>query len=62
MGGLRPVADFLFGRGEQQSGIFVYQQGGVLAGIEVYGLAADALKTLPTPDMLRSFADATQNT
>jgi hypothetical protein len=61
VGGLRPVADFLCGSGDQQSGIFLYEQSGVLAGIEVYGLAGDAPRTLPTPDMLHAFSDATRN-
>jgi hypothetical protein len=56
---LRPVADFVFGSGDELSGIFVFEQSGVLAGLEVYGLAGDAPKTLPSPDSLRPFADAT---
>lgn len=60
-GGLRPVADFVFGSGDEMSGIFVFEQSGVLAGLEVYGLAGDAPKTLPRPDSLRPFADETAN-
>jgi hypothetical protein len=58
-GGLRPIGDFIFGTENEVSGIFVYQQSGVLAGVEVYGMAGDAPTALPTPDMLRSFSDAT---
>jgi hypothetical protein len=57
----RPVADFLCGHGDDQSGIFVYEQRGVLAAVEVYGLAGDAPKTLPTRDMIHAFSDATRN-
>ena len=60
-GGLRPIADFVFGNGDELSGIFVFEQSGVLAGLEVYGLAADAPKTLPSPDSLRPFGDETAN-
>jgi hypothetical protein len=60
-GGLRPLADFVFGNGNELSGIFVFEQSGVLAGLEVYGLAGDAPKTLPSPDSLRPFADETAN-
>jgi hypothetical protein len=58
-GGLHPIAHFVFGREGEESGIFAYEQSGVLAGVEVYGMAGDAPKLLPTPDMLRSFSDAT---
>ena len=54
-GGLHPVADFLFGKQSDLSGIFLYEQGGVLAGLEVYGLSGPAPKTFPTPDLLRLF-------
>jgi hypothetical protein len=36
------LADFIFGTDEELSGIFVWEQSGVLAGLEVYGLAGDA--------------------
>jgi hypothetical protein len=60
-GPLRPIADFLFGDDSNLSGIFVFEQESVLAGLEVYGLAGDAPKTLPAPDILRPFSDATTN-
>lgn len=53
------LADFLFGADEELSGIFVWEQGGVLAGLEVYGLAGDAPKTLPLPQSLRPFSSRT---
>ncbi len=60
-GGLRPIADFAFGSGGELSGIFVFEQSGVLAGLEVYGMGGDAPKTLPSPDSLRPFTDETAN-
>ena len=39
------------------SGIFVYEKQGFLAGLEVYGLAGDAPKVLPSPDALRPIDD-----
>lgn len=56
-GGMHILADFLFGSDDELSGIFVWEQAGVLAGLEVYGLAGDAPKTLPSPDLLRPFSD-----
>jgi hypothetical protein len=52
-GGLHILADFVFGDDNNLSGIFVFEQGGVLAGLEVYGLADDAPKTLPLSHCLR---------
>ena len=52
-GALRPVADFVFGDDPDLNGIFVYEQDGILAGIEVYGLSGDAAKSLPRPEALR---------
>jgi hypothetical protein len=56
-GGMHILADFRFGTDEELSGIFVREQGGVLAGLEVYGLAGDAPKTLPLPHSLRPLSD-----
>jgi hypothetical protein len=56
-GGMHSLADFIFGTEEELSGIFVFEQGGVLSGLEVYGFAGDAPKTLPSPHSLRSFYD-----
>ena len=51
------MADFVFGTDADLSGIFVFEQSGILAGLEVYGLATEAPKTLPLPEALRPFAD-----
>jgi hypothetical protein len=53
------VADFIFGSEQDLSGIFIFQKGGVLAGLEVYGLAGDAPKSLPLSDSLRPFENVT---
>jgi len=58
-GGMHILADFIFGTHEDLSGIFVWEQGGVLAGLEVYGLAGDAPESLPSPHSLRPLADQT---
>ncbi|MFH1344817.1 MAG: hypothetical protein ABIL01_27000 [Pseudomonadota bacterium] len=50
---MRVVADFIFGPIDQPSGIFLFTKGGVLAGLEVYGMAGDAPKSLPAFDTLR---------
>ena len=42
---------------QERSGIFVYEQAGRLAGIEVYGLTGEAAKTLPTISDLEPFGD-----
>jgi hypothetical protein len=52
-GGMRILADFIFGPIDQPSGIFLFEKGGVLAGIEVYELAGDAPKSLPASETLR---------
>ncbi len=55
-GGLRILADFLFGSDDDQNGVFLFQQDGILSGIEVYGLSGDASQTLPVPEELRPFS------
>lgn len=52
-GEMRVVADFVVGEGA--AGIFVFARGGVLAGVEVYGLAGDPPHTLPDAEDLRPF-------
>jgi hypothetical protein len=56
--GVHPIADFVFGDGDTLSGIFVYEKDGILSGLEVYGLAGDAPKSLPEPEALRPIGDA----
>jgi hypothetical protein len=52
-GGLHVLADFVFSTGDDLSGIFVFEKSGVLAGLEVYGLAGDAPRMLPPPGSLK---------
>jgi hypothetical protein len=54
-GGLTILADFIFGTDDDLSGAFLFEKSGVLAGLEVYGLAGEAPKTLPLPASLRPF-------
>ena len=54
-GGLGILGDFIFGENDTRCGIFVFEQGGVLAGLEVYGLAGDAPDFLPNKSDLRNF-------
>ena len=56
-GGINPLGSFSFGSNDDLSGIFIFEQSGVLAGLEVYGLDGDAPKVLPWPDALRPFPD-----
>jgi hypothetical protein len=49
------VADFVFGPDDQPNGIFIFEKGGLLAGLEVWGLAGDAPKFLPRSEVLRPF-------
>lgn len=51
-GSMRPIADFLFGHEHDLSGVFVYEQDGLLAGLTVYGLAGEPPTTLPSPGTL----------
>lgn len=47
------LADNIFGSAKDLSGVFVYEQSGVLSGMEVYGLAGEAPKVLPPIEALR---------
>lgn len=58
--GIRVLGDFVFGEGERESGAFIFERGGVLGGIEVYGFGDDAPEVLPTVDELRPFGSGTQ--
>ena len=51
-GAMGVVADFTFGTGNDLSGIFVYEKGGVLAGVEVSGYAGNAPRELPPLECL----------
>jgi hypothetical protein len=61
--GVDILGDFLVGEGEDSFGVFIFQSGGILSGVEVYGLSADAPQTLPEPEQLRPFVapDAAQS-
>jgi hypothetical protein len=59
-GGLSIIGDFLFGGDESLCGAFVFERDGVLAGLEVYGLAGDAPRTLPRPTDLRPLSEGSQ--
>ena len=52
------LGEFLGGEAAERFGIFVFQRGGRLAGVEVYGLAGDPPSTLPAPEQLRSFEES----
>lgn len=55
------LADFVYGGEDDLCGAFVFAEGGVLAGLEVYGLAVDAPKELPAPEVLRPLMDQTDS-
>jgi hypothetical protein len=52
------VADFVYGDGEETKGVFVWETEGVLAGLEVWAVANDAPRTLPSPEELRPLETA----
>jgi hypothetical protein len=49
------LSEYLFGDEADPKGIFVWECNGILAGLEVYGLAADAPKILPRVESLRPY-------
>lgn len=53
--GTHILGDFLVGEGDRLSGAFIFESGGLLSGLEVYGLAGDAPTVLPNPEDLRTF-------
>ena len=55
--GVHILGDFLFGADSEPSGVFIFESGGILSGVEVYGLAGDAPKLLPRPHELRPFTE-----
>lgn len=56
--GVHILGDYLIGDGEQVSGVFIFESGGLLSGIEFYSLGGDALHVLPGPRELRTFENA----
>jgi hypothetical protein len=54
--GVHILGDFLMGE-DRSSGAFIFECGGLLSGLEVYGLAGDAPRVLPRAEDLRPFGD-----
>lgn len=55
IGPLRILGDYIFGDEASLAGAFVFEVQGVLAGLEVYGLAVPHPTELPRPESLRPF-------
>ena len=55
--GVHVLGDFIVGEGDEMFGIFIFESGGTLSGLEVYSLAADAPQVLPKPDQLRRWSE-----
>ncbi len=53
--GVHILGEFVVNEGDHPSGIFIFSSGGLLRGIEVYGLAGDAPSALPLPEDLSAF-------
>jgi hypothetical protein len=51
--GVHILSDFVFGDEENLNGIFLYESGGVLSGLEVVGYSGQAPQFLPSPEILR---------
>jgi hypothetical protein len=56
--GVHILADFIFGGMEDMCGVFIVSSAGILKGLEVYGLAIDAPRSLPSPESLRPFPNS----
>jgi hypothetical protein len=52
-GDLQILGDYVFGDDAEIAGAFIFEKAGVLAGIEVYAMAGDTPRTLPSPGALR---------
>lgn len=52
--GVHILGEYLVGEGEFTSGVFIFESAGVLSGLEVYGLVAEAPQQLPNIEELRS--------
>lgn len=53
-GGMNLIGDFLFGPEDDPGGVFIFEQDGLLGGIEVLGYGEETITTLPDPTELRS--------
>ncbi len=49
------LSEYLFGVESDPKGIFVWECNGILAGLEVYGLATEAPAILPQIESLRPY-------
>ena len=58
--GVHILSDYLFGGEQDLSGIFIFESGGLLSGLEVYGLAGDAPRFLPQAEALRPWSAGKQ--
>ena len=56
--GVEVLADFTFSQEGETKGIFVYQSGGILSGVEVVGYEGDAPTQLPDLDQLKSLPNS----
>ena len=56
--GVGILGDFMFGDEDNLAGIFIFQSGGILSGVEVYGMASEAPDTLPSPVSLRKYSES----
>jgi hypothetical protein len=57
--GVHLLADFVFGDNDNLNGIFIYESGGILSGLEVCGYTGEAPKHLPAPESLRPMSNGT---
>jgi hypothetical protein len=51
--GVHILGDFIYGDETNLAGVFVFESGGILSGLEVYGLAVDTPRVLPKLSNLR---------
>jgi hypothetical protein len=58
--GVHILGDFVFGDEDMPSGIFIFEQGGLLSGLEVYEMGAGIPKSLPAPESLRPYGIFTE--
>ena len=52
--GVNILSEYFFGSSEELYGIFIFENDGILSGIEVFGYGVDNPTNLPTPEMLRA--------
>ena len=51
--GVYILGDYVVGEGDDVSGAFIFESGGLLSEIEFYSLGGDALQVLPEIEELR---------